>query len=101
MRQSRNEDIQEEAEKCSAVHGVDQNVEPSEYIDNLMKTLALDVVKPKAVKRIGNGEKRSSIASFQNTEEKSKFMKSLSNLKGKYEYQGLHITDDYTTRFFL
>ena len=39
MRQSKNEEMQEEAEKrrrdCnSAVHGVDPNVEPSEYIDN-------------------------------------------------------------------
>ena len=101
MRESRNEDIQEEAEKrkrdCnSAVHGVDQNVDPSEYIDNLIKTLAIGVVKPKAVKRIDNAEKRPLIVTFQNTEEKSKFMKSLSNLKGKNEYQGLRITDDYT-----
>ena len=101
MRQSRNEDIQEEAEKrkrdcSSAVHGVDQNVEPSEYIDNLIKTLAISVVKPKAVKRVGNGEKRPLIVTFQNTEEKSKFMKSLSSLKWKNEYQGLRITDDYT-----
>ena len=61
MRQSRNEDIQEEADKrkrdiSSAVHGVDQNVEPSEYIDNLIKTPATGVVKPKAVKCGGNGE---------------------------------------------
>ena len=53
----------------SAVHGIDQNVEPSEYIDNLIKTLAIGVVKPKAVKHVGNGEKRPLIVTFQNTEE--------------------------------
>ena len=101
MRQSKNEEMQEEAEKrrrdCnSAVHGVDANVEPSEFIDNLIKTLSIGALKPKAVKRVGNGEKKPLIVTFRNSDEKSKFMSSLNGLKGKNEYQNLRITDDYT-----
>ena len=101
MRQSKNEEIQEEAEKrrrdcSSAVHGVDQNVDPSEFTDNLIKTLSIGAVKPKDVKRVGNGEKRPLIVTFRNSDEKSKFMNSLGRLKGKSEFKNLHITDDYT-----
>ena len=101
MRQSKNEEMQEEAEKrrrdCnSAVHGVDPNVEPSEYIDNLIKNLSIGAVKPKSVKRVGNGEKKPLIITFRNSDEKSKFMSSLNGLKGKNEYKSIHITDDYT-----
>jgi hypothetical protein len=105
MRTTRNEEITEDKEKERRkrniiVHGCRSSDESKtkDFIDTLFKDIGAESIVAKAINRIGKVEqsKRPIIVEFQSEQDKDKIMLSLPNLKGKTEYKGTSITDDYT-----
>ena len=70
------------------------------YVQNLLKDMSVGAMQAQTVNRIGkNIEKGGAhplLVKLKTKEDKDKFMANLSQLKGKEEYQGVRITEDYT-----
>ena len=105
MRTTRNEEITEDKEKERRkrniiVHGCETSDESKTkgFIETLFKDIGAESIVAKAINKIGKEEqsKRPIIVEFQSEQDKDKIMRSLPNLKGKTEYKGTSITDDYT-----
>ena len=105
MMATKNEELAEERDKkareCNIIiHGKDENKETQsdeDFIKGFIREIDENIAA-KSIVRIGRQEnkKRSIKVTFKNIEEKTTIMINLKNLKGKAEYKGVSITDDYT-----
>ena len=72
----------------------------NKYVDSLLKDLSVGAIKPQKVDRIGRnvekGRVHPMILKFKSSEDKDKVMANLNQLKGREEYKGIRITEDYT-----
>lgn len=105
MRTTRNEEINEERDKEKrkaniVVHGCETSdqEQTEEKIKMLLKDVGADAVEIKKISRIGklDNNKRPILVEFSSEHDKDLLMRSLRNLKGNTEYNGISITDDYT-----
>ena len=105
MRTTRNEEITEEKEKERkrknvVIHGCDTSDQEKtkKFIETLLTDAGTEKIGYTTVNRIGKVDqpKRPIIVEFNTEHDKDVLMRSLRNLKGKCEYKGISITDDYT-----
>ena len=90
------------------IHGVveDTNAEKEitkkndeDFVKNFLTIVTTDNVKYKSIYRLGKPDptkKRPMMLQLESEADKDKIMMNLQNLKGKTEYKGVSITEDYT-----
>ena len=105
MRTTRNEEITEQKEKERksknvVIHGCDTSDQEKtkKFIETLLTDAGTEKIVYATANRIGKADqpKRPIIVEFNSEHDKNVLMRSLPNLKGKCEYKGISITDDYT-----
>ena len=88
-----------ERAKNIIIHGKEEQEDDSLYVENLTKTITGKTITPVSIERIGritNTKGRPIKLKFHQVEDKEIIMKNLRNLKGKQEYQGISVRDDFT-----
>ena len=103
---AKNEEIADERDKQrrqnnAIIHGRTEtsgNNDDEQFVDALIKEICIGNIKS-TVNRIGisaEGKNRPIKVKFNDNASKVKFMNNLKNLRGKTDFAGISITDDYT-----
>ena len=105
MMSTRNEELAEQRDKKAResniiIHGKEEIKEQddSNFAQSLIQAIGVNT-PIKLVSRIGrqdNSKKRPIKIVFNSSEDREKVMENLKNLKGKDQYKGISITEDYT-----
>ena len=106
MMSTRNEELAEQRDKKAResniiIHGKEEVKEQEDLVfsKDLIQSIGVDT-PIKSVSRIGrqeNSKKRPIKIVFNSSEDREKVMENLKNLKGKEQYKGISVTEDYTT----